>query len=187
MTQEELRHATLAMAKLAEFFGVDVGEEALVMYAIKLADHPLKDVLFAIEEMSNNTEFNRHNLLPISAHVLKILNPKSSERDEANEAAARIISAARTYGRQGADAAREYIGEMGWYAVKIVGWNTICDNPVSENNILRAQLRELCIAADHKSRSGTLGLPPGLPGSLKERLLSQNNLNKVIGEKNVER
>ena len=187
MTTKELEQIMLSMTKLTAFFGVQTQKEILLMYCEKMQKYPVGAVLMALDKISDDPKINKHNLLPISSHVKKILEPEISERDEANEAASRIITAMGRFGSTGTTQAREYIGELGWHVVCLMGsWSRLCRDSLVENNgTLRAQLRDLAISSQARATVGQLDRPPSLPESLVKKF-EVNDLNKQIGWKKDE-
>ena len=104
--------------------------------------------------LSSKTLFpNRRNLklrlfFPDISDILKIVDPKLSESDNANEIAGSIIESIARFGRNRGDEVRAEIGETAWHCVKrFGGWKEICNVEQSQLNTLRAQLREMSKAS----------------------------------------
>lgn len=128
-------------------------------------DHDL--VHMALRKWFNDPKATRP---PTPGQIREIIFPQMNERNEAVEAASRIVAAAPKFGHQGKsnrEAARAYVGELGWMAVeRIGGWQYLCENlgtKVLPLTVAQAQLRDACEAIAKRAKAGLAELPPSLP------------------------
>lgn len=129
-----------ALAKLSRF---DLDETILDLYDKGLSYLGYKQLCDVIDELI----FSRDDRTPfpsvktIKGKIILEANPEA----EAIEAAARIVQAVNRIGYTNPDAAKEFIGELGWRAVtRFGGWLAVCETMTPENvTTMQAQFRQL--------------------------------------------
>lgn len=105
-------------------------------------------------------------MIPSPADVFAAVSPSASTDVLANEAASRIIESVSKFGWNNIDAAREYIGGIGWAAVeRFGGWVFLCENlgvstPIS---VFYAQARDIAKSQIELAKVGLNNAPPELP------------------------
>ena len=95
---------------------------------------------------------------PMISHVREILNinPDKEKKEEAQNIADRIIEAVNKCGYNNPDAARKYIGELGWRVLHegYGNWLSFSTKLLSEQvEITRAHIRDSAIALNGKDRT----------------------------------
>lgn len=162
------------------YYGIEINNDVLRMYAEDLSDFDLNSVATALVEIRNSTNIHRGNLLPIPPKVKEKILGNVSEIDDARDLAARIISAIQRVSYTEPERAREFVGEMGWEVIRLMGgWSRLCESEKSDNHILYAQIRDLAVSYGHRYQAGVSNTPPELPPSPKGKF----DLNKQIGWK----
>lgn len=171
MTEEiDLRPYKLAVLNLAEFYGQNVSENQVLMYARVLSREPIAAISAAIEEAVADPAFTR---MPLPAAILARARPVESDDTTARTIAAMIISAVSRFGWPNQDRAKEFLGEVGWKVVELQGgWTKLCQT-LDESNIttFQAQWRDLALSILRRSKAGTLNTTPVLPQTAKDRIL----------------
>lgn len=129
----------------AEYYGRQLSETVLKMYAKDLADLDPGEVVAAYDLYRHNPA-NRQ--FPLPAQIRELINPEEfiSAEAQAREIAARIIGTVKMFGWNNAVAAEKFIGPIGWQAIqRRGGWADLCQN-LGENlseTTLQAQMRDL--------------------------------------------
>lgn len=171
MTEAEVRHLKKIIVVTAEYYGRDLSTEAMQMRASDLAHLLIADVERAYIEYRRNPK-NRTDPLP--AQIMEILDPSISDDGEATEAAARVIAAVSKHGHTNPIEARQWMGELGWKVVEILGgWYTVCTSLGIGITAGTAQAQWTKIAKQviDKSRAGKLEQRPALPPSTDPSVL----------------
>lgn len=155
---------------LAEYFQTTLTPTQLAMYAEDLEDLALEDIGAAIKRIRQNPQIAR---FPLPAAIRQEI--VGSARDEALEAASRIVQAMEKYGYTNPEKARAFIGELGWRVVEREGgWQSLCQRTSSDDlPILKAQWRELAAASIRRVGIGLDNQAPRLTrGDRKPELTS---------------
>lgn len=175
MTFEERKKAAKAMAAFAKMYGRDLDQDTLSLILDKLADLSFDDFMMAIVVYSDDP---RNKTFPVPAQLKAIVLQRKDPRTEAIEASARIVSAVSSCGWTNPNSAKQYIGELGWRCVQMIGgWQYVCENLGVNINVstFQAQMRDLAEASFTRSANGFGDQPPELPESTKEYV--KQNLN----------
>lgn len=175
MTEQERQSLKALLVTTAYYYAQQIRDEVLQMMVDDLNDLPFDLIVSAIKESRRDPKITR---LPLPAQIRNRIQPVVSDEDEAREAAARIISAVSQCGHSGGSGARSYIGEVGWEVVRRQGgWVSICESMSHQNKThMQAQFRDLALSIIHRSRSGTLELPPALPQPSWDKLRAGEQL-----------
>lgn len=133
-----------AIIMTAEYYGRQISETVLAMYASDLEDLPADKVCDAYVRYRRNPA---NKTFPLPAQIRELVNPEEfvSVETQAREVAARIVGAISRYGWANAKEAQAFIGPEGWDLVKRSGgWSYLCENTgVSiQPTTLQAQLRD---------------------------------------------
>jgi hypothetical protein len=171
-----------AIVGLAELFRESLSARQLALYAEALSEFSPEEVKRAIREIAlEDPTVTRY---PLPSVIRARIRPPKNALAEANEAANRIVGAMEKFGWNNADAAREYIGELGWAVVERQGsWASLCENTKANDiPILKAQWREQAKAIYERARLGHHDTPPAIPAArsaipLVERLSAKLSLN----------
>lgn len=151
--------------------------EEAAFYDAPMNDLKLKTWVQALSELDLSelrkamafyrTEKGRRQM-PMPADFKARIQPAVDPRMQAVDAASRVQGAVVKFGWQQRDAARHFIGELGWIAVgRFGGWQRVCellgtrDLPLST---FQAQVRDLLEAQLQFVTAGISG-PPQLPES----------------------
>jgi hypothetical protein len=113
------------LTQLAEAFGVNLSESRL------------RGLLFATQALSPE-ELERgvraaltqgkHVTMPTPNQLFELSRPKVTERQNAAEVSARIVTAVKRFGYPWPEEARAFIGEVGWKVVEWQGgWVQVCE------------------------------------------------------------
>lgn len=128
----------------ANYYGRQMSEDVLEMYAEDLADLPPGEVIAAYKAYRRDP---KNRAMPLPAQIRELVTPEAfiSPEVQAREIAARIVGAITSFGWCNGRAAQEYIGPVGWNAVlRQGGWRNLCENTgvnISPTT-LQAQLRD---------------------------------------------
>jgi hypothetical protein len=154
-----------AIVGLAELFRESLSARQLALYAEALSEFSPEEVKRAIREIA--LEDPTVTRFPLPSSIRARIRPPESVMAEANEAANRIVGAMEKFGWNNADAARKYIGELGWAVVERQGsWASLCENTMaSDIPILKAQWREQAKAIYERARLGHHDTPPAIPAA----------------------
>jgi hypothetical protein len=150
---------------MANFQSLNPSSEKLDVFYLYLAEK-MDDIRFltAVEEIIKH-ELDMFQSKGIIGLILKYSGLIPDDDKEAREASARIIEATTKIGWPDSKRAKEYIGELGWEAVKRRGgWESICNEITAENqSIIIGQLREDCKTMIYRGRQGRLQIAPTIP------------------------
>lgn len=157
--------------KNAMFYGETLTDAVIAMHAEALSDLPVDQIATAYSALTRKARVRR---MPLPAEVRDLIQPQEDrERDDADASrvvAGKIPAAISKYGSYNSDAAKEYIGELGWEVVQAQGgWQVLCMNTNPEAlPILQAQWRELALSLLRRARMGKLNEKPSLPTAIVE-------------------
>jgi hypothetical protein len=164
MTAEETKQLAGLWAMYAAYYRVRIEDAVLRMYAEDLSDLTLSEARAALEAYRKNPK-NRQ--LPMPSQIRDVLRPELDTESLAREIAARIGGAVTKYGWCNGEAARAFIGEVGWSIIeRRGGWSQLCQNHgISiDPTAFEAQVREQAKASikhGEGALSSALGLAPG--------------------------
>lgn len=160
--------------QLAMIYGKQLTPQALVMMVDALEDLPGQAV---IQVMKGWVKKQKH--FPMPSDLREALMPTTNELDDGRDIASRVIKAVSKVGSYQAEAAREYIGEIGWECVqRMGGWKTLCSELTEENKgIFNAQIRDLAMTLKKKALNGTLDQPQNFPTAI-----ASGDVQKLIGD-----
>ncbi len=131
-----------AIGIMAQLFGREISEEAILMLAYDLAEYPEDKVLTALGKCRKELRF-----FPTVADIVERINPSSNPESEAIEIASRMVRALHGYGADavGMARAKELIGPIGWSVVTDNGgWaNIVAGTYTKDLTFLKAQWRDL--------------------------------------------
>lgn len=178
MTPHEKRREIMAlMVALAEFYRIQVQRHQVEMYAKALEDLSLDQLAYAIDAVQKSSKF-----FPMPAELREIA--LGSAKDEALEAANRIVEALHRFGWTNPDKAKEYVGELAWRVVEREGgWKNICKVESDDLGILKAQWRELAAATLRRGASGHDSIAPKLSTLRKQGELTPISSMLAIASK----
>ena len=142
----------------AEYYGRQLSETVLTMYAEDLADLEPALVCQAYTQYRRNP---KNKTFPLPAQIREIVVPDEfvSSEAKAREIAARIVGAIPKFGWNNSREAESYIGLDGWELVRRAGgWRYLCENVgVAINpSTLQAQMRDQLEGTFRYGR-GTIG------------------------------
>jgi hypothetical protein len=164
---------------LGEFYRVDVKRHQAEMYAKAVEDIPMDDIARAMEAVQRTSKFFP---MPVEIRELAL----GSAKDEALEAANRIVEAMHRFGWTNPDRAKTFIGALGWRVVEREGgWTALCQRVDSDDlPILKAQWRELAAATLRRGASGLHDSAPalGITKQKQERLVSLAAMLPIISK-----
>jgi hypothetical protein len=148
---------------VAQSCNFDLSEQLIAIYDQALAKNGYPKLCAALKHILINRR--TRDPFPSIREVQEIVAPTLATKDQATDAAARIIASVSKFGRTNPGQAEAYIGELGWAAVKLYGgWNMLCEQlTVHNTSIVMAQFRELASTVIKKAELGLLDTPPSLP------------------------
>lgn len=165
MNAEKLRELKKLLIGLGQYRQMDMTGLPLDAYAEDLIDLELEKIGYAIKAIRTTIDYK-----PFAA-LVGLIRQKvlGNEKDEALEAANRILQAMSNFGWTNPEAAREFIGELGWRVVQREGgWLALCERTINDDlPILKAQWRELAAATMRREQSGITDAP-ALPSPQNE-------------------
>lgn len=152
-----------AIVLTAAYYGRDISPDVLRMYADDLSDLRPESVIEAYTVYRRNP---KNRTMPLPAQIREIIEPQVDDDTLAREAASRIVAAVPKFGYMQGQAAKSYVGELGWRVVdRYGGWQTVCRNlgDTLDVGTFQAQAREIARAQATLARAGRHNEPPSLP------------------------
>lgn len=167
---------------VAAYYDRELKPEVVAMMAEDLADLPVLEVMKAYETYRRTAKQHR---FPLPAEIRAIVSPEVDADSAAREIAARITAAIPKFGYTNRQAAKEYIGEIGWQVVERQGgWPYLCEHHGREIDptAFQAQARDLA-KAQILYPQAAMAQAIGLPGSYDNRgeLTSAGDILKMLG------
>lgn len=180
-------HFFAALQALAAHTGTDLNEMALTWYDEALSRFGYEKLCHLCKEFYGELEPGKRNMPTIKQFLEKLGHAPSDPKALAKEVAGRIVSAVSKHGHPNLEAAKEYIGDVGWRVVEMQGgWAEVCDTLTYNNKTtFQAQCRDLAQALMDKAKAG---LPIDKPPSFDDVKLSpalQNALAIAEGKKEL--
>ena len=177
MTPDEIQKLKALIIATAMYFGHEIPDAVLPLYAEDLSDLPFDDVYRAIGEIRRDPRTTR---FPLPAAIREKALPGMNPESAALEAVSRVIRAVSRVGPYDLERARAMVGELGWeIVIREGGWENVCQVLTFDNETsLRAQWRNLALSVIDRARAG-LTEAPSLPsptrstGQVGPRPLSQ--------------
>lgn len=170
-----------AILNTAEFYGRQLSENVLGMYAEDLADLDPAAVCAGYAQYRRNPA---NRTFPLPAQIRELVCPEEFVAPEvkAREVAARIVGAISQYGWNNAREAQVYIGPVGWGAVlRQGGWSHLCEQTSKFNELtLQAQLRDQLMGV-FKHGSGAIEHAILQPGGSRKSELAPADFSKISG------
>lgn len=186
MNREERVRVGETWLGLAQMYGREIPRAALTLMLNAVDDLDADAILVAFETWAKTSKQNRH---PLPADLREIVSPVVDDDTLARDAASRIVQAISKFGWCNSQAAKEFIGELGWHVVgRNGGWSYICENfgLGLDPGVFQAQARELAKSQSMLAKAGKLDTPPALPepaSSVVSILPGLRDLNKIAGVK----
>lgn len=155
MSNEYKSQIYSALAKFAVMFDQEITAERIQAYTEELADYPPEAVIKAIKTLKRTSR-----RYPPLCDFIELIEPKIATRDEGVMVANKIIEAVKKFGWIRTQEAAEHLGDIAWSAVQGAGgWTTVCQCPIDDLGILRAQLRDSVVSLNgFKNRDTALQL-----------------------------
>lgn len=123
----------------ASYYSKTLSEPLLDMYAEDLSDLPVNAVLSAYQAYRRNP---KNKAFPLPAQIREIVAPEADPEAEARAILDRIITAINKFGWPQGEAAKAYVGPIGWRIVENNGgWMKLCESNFIHNPGLLAQAR----------------------------------------------
>lgn len=160
---------------LAEYYGITLTPTRLAMYAEDLEDLDISLIAGAIKNIRRNPN---QKFFPLPAAIREEI--QGNQRDEAVEAANRIVQAMGKYGYTNPERARSFIGELGWRVVEREGgWQALCERTTNDDlPTLKAQWRELAAVTQRRIERGH-DQAPALPAPSPVAILLPQIIKEV--------
>ena len=157
-----------ALSELAKACNANVGMFLLQTYEVALAkygyDRLIQGLSKIVMERQSRDPFPSINDIKEAIGVAE-----QSDDGKAAEAATRLCTAISRFGYPGKEEdVRPYVGELGWYVVKMHGgWSRFCESTDNLQHLeyFRNTLQKEARAYLEKSHLGCLALPPGFSES----------------------
>lgn len=177
----------------ADYWGAPMSEGRLQAFANQLQSYDPKQIYQAMLHFHNEPGRTR---MPMPADLIAQMKGGMDSDTKGKLAASRTIEAISRFGYANPEAAKEFIGELGWSAVKRYGgWSYVCENlgvniPVAT---FQAQIRDICIATDKAGKAGLSDAPIAISApepkreiAGPERVDAMKLLNNVRSKQNTE-
>lgn len=182
MNSRERNELGLHITNLAMYYGRQINPLVISMFLNDLSDFSYAEILVALRKYRTTPGCNR---FPLPNDLVKIMRPTIDNKNQAIEAASRIIEAVGTFGWPNPEQAKSFIGELGWRVVeRIGGWKYICENLGTTFNLgtFTAQARDLANSTLERNELGLDCTAPKLNKSNKKvaSLLAENDLNNAL-------
>lgn len=183
MNQNERNQLGLTLNALCNYYSRPANPQTIAMMVDDLSDFSLGEVMNSIKVYRRNP---KNRVFPLPAQLIEIIRPQENTRNEAVEAAARIVEAVSKFGYSNPSEAKMFVGDLGWRVVeRNGGWLYVCENlGVNLNvNSFQAQARDLAMATIERKNQGLDEQAPQLKSRIevvKELNMAMNDLNKVI-------
>lgn len=154
------------LALLAEQSGENVSEPRLRFIAEKLLPYGAEKVCEALEKLLESSR-----RFPTVAEIREAMGEaEPTARDVGLHVATVLLQAVSRYGSlqpgnaRGAEAIKQAIGESAWsVALKLGGWNSLCDMAGDNVTALRAQIRDLVECYTRTGQMDQTDVPMHLP------------------------
>ncbi len=132
-----------AIIMAAEYYGRQLSETVLAMYAEDLADLDPAKVCDGYVQYRRNPA---NKTFPLPATIRELVNPDEfvAVETQAREIAARIIGGIPKFGWANPKEAQAYIGHEGWALVaRYGGWRHLCETTTAKQApMIQAQMRD---------------------------------------------
>lgn len=180
MTQQERIMVGEKWLAIAQMFSKELNQVALKMMLDSVNDLDAEKTCLALEKWVSTTKLGRH---PFPSELRDMVNPILDPEAKGKLAASRVIEAVSKFGYTHPEAAKEFIGDLGWQAVKrFGGWQYICENlgVTLQQLTFQAQVRDICISTEKASVLGMQDQPIQIGHTENNsRLESTNTLEKT--------
>jgi hypothetical protein len=161
MTPQELAALKAYIALTAAYYGQDLADAVIAMYAEDLSDLPLADVKAAISLIRKDPKVTR---FPLPAVIRARISPQETPEDAARLAESEIWKAVGTYGYPNAKEAQMALGALAWEGVqRSGGWARVCASANEGGPSFRAQMRGTLEAVYRRAQAGRLEERVALP------------------------
>lgn len=140
MNDQEIRELKKGIVLTAAYYGRDLKPEVVAMMADDLKDLEFKKVSEAYRTYRLD---EKNRTMPMPAQIRAIVKPSISPESEARAIVDRIKFAISKFGYMQSEAAKEFIGSIGWNAVRAQGgWFNVCSSDFVTNTAMIAQIRQ---------------------------------------------
>lgn len=161
MTIGEVQQLKAYIALTAAYYGQELADAVVAMYAEDLSDLPLEAVKAAITQIRRDPKVTR---FPLPAVIRARLEPQDTPEDSARLAESEVWEAVGRYGWPNARDAQNAIGELGWEGVtRFGGWVRVCEAANDNPTAFRAQMRNVLESVYRRAQQGRLTEAVALP------------------------
>lgn len=146
MTREERKLIAEQWAGIGMMYGREIPRPALTIMLDAISDLDSSDVIIFLKDWVRNSKLKSY---PLPADIRSQLNPTMDPIDDARLASSRVIQAVSKYGSWNPYDAEQFVGDLGWNAVKrFGGWQYVCENLGVSLDVttFQAQLRDICLS-----------------------------------------
>lgn len=173
MNSVEIMQLKKLLVGTSIYYGQQLDDSVLQLFVEDLKDLDFGKVAKAIKDVRLDPKTTR---CPLPAVIRAKITPADTDENKAIDAVARIIKAVSDYGWNNHDAAKAYIGELGWRVVALEGgWHNVCESLTHDRiGTLRAQWRSTALTQIQRDKTGSYDHAPMLPTSEGKALV--NNL-----------
>lgn len=170
----------IKILELAAFYEKTLTDEQVRVYseflAVRLTTHELVQAIALYCDDPKNEFFPR----PVSKLVALIKEPIDDD-STAREVAARIVAAIPKFGWCNQEAAKNFVGEIGWAVIeKQGGWPYLCEHygVDIQMSAFQAQVRDLAKSQIHLAKRGLADTPPALPSCKDIEMIPPSSVEK---------
>lgn len=178
---EQIQQMKKFWVMVSAYYQRQLDSHVLQMYGEDCKDVTFEELKWAFEQWRRGA---RGGLMPLPMQLVNLIRPEPDLNAEANETAGRIREAISRFGYTQGQAARDFIGEVGWSAVQgFGGWVALCES--QDEPAKWAQIRELAKSKMIRAAQGRTDVVPGLglPGVPDRPQIdhsAQNSLNSGV-------
>jgi len=179
VTIGEVQQLKAYIALTAAYYGQELADAVVAMYAEDLSDLPLEAVKAAITQIRRDPKVTR---FPLPAVIRARLEPPETAEDAALRAEAEIWEAVARIGQYRGDEAEARLGGLAWEGVKRMGgWANVCRSANEDAGMYRAQMRRFLEAAYRTALAGRLNSTVALPEPDNVRRLALGAFKQLPG------
>lgn len=141
----------------AMYYGYQITKEVLAMHLEDLEGLQEDEILKAYRTYRRHP---KNRSMPLPAQIRAIIEPDVSDEIRAIDVATRIEDAIHKFGYMQPEAARDFIGDIGWNVVaRRGGWSAVCEDE-TPIGIRQKHYQQSASAIIETFRAGEFGSPP---------------------------
>lgn len=168
----------------AEYYQFPISENQIAMYYADLLDLDPREIMRAYQTYRKNP---RNTKMPLPSAIRAIVNPEIDDDTFSVSTASKVLEAVARFGYTNPTEARDYVGELGWVAVKrFGGWTEICETLGTSKlpkATFQAQIREIVKSEVKVLKAG--GTLPTIEFYEKQQISAPDNVVSLLKSKEM--